>query len=184
MSCRSPLSLSFLLLLALVGCSEAETPDARFDAGPRVVPGLDGGPGFGSRDEPCASGNRCESGDLVCVNETQPNGENESFCRLVCDQEATDDPCGDGSTCGRLQDDRGACLPAGGLDEECPCDDGFACTLLPSGDGGTDAICKQACPFADDDGGVTNPGDLEDCPAGQTCTRLQGSDGLGVCIED
>lgn len=179
MPCRSSVLACLLLLSSTFACSEAETPDARFDGGlPDEAP-FDAGPGFGSRDEPCVNA-RCESSDLVCVSEAQ--GEN--ICRLRCDLAANDDPCGLGSTCGRLQNNEGACLPAGGLDEDCPCDEGFACALLPDGSGANVNICKRSC-LVPSDGGVVDGGDAVDtCPGQQVCRRLQGSDTLGVCLDD
>lgn len=179
---RSRPFLFCLLLLPVLACSEAETPDAQFDAGVQE-PGFDAGPGFGSRDEPCFE-QRCESNDLVCVSETTSGGETANMCRLRCDRTDTTDPCGPASTCGRLQTDEGACLPAGGLDEDCPCDEGFACTLLNVDDAGQSAICKRTCARDNGDGGVFDAGNTAPCPADETCRSLQGNDELGVCIAD
>lgn len=185
MSCRSSLLACLLLLSSSLACSEAETPNAQFDGGVPSEAPFDAGPGFGSRDEPCASG-RCESNDLVCVSESIQGGGTENICRFRCDVDATDDPCGLGSTCGLLQNDQGACLPAGGLDGDCPCDEGFSCALLPQGDGGNASICKRTCALEGPDGGVLDAGPdaVAACPGSQVCRRLQGSDNLGVCLDD
>ena len=46
MSCRSYVLLCSMIALSALACSEAETPNAQFDAGEQVIPGFDGGPGF------------------------------------------------------------------------------------------------------------------------------------------
>lgn len=185
----SPLRLSSLLaclLLAasVVACSEAETPDAWHDGGVTDLP-FDAGPGFGSRDEPCANG-RCESNALVCVAEPQPGGGTQNMCRERCDLNDQSDPCGTGSTCVRLLSGDGACLPAGGLDEPCPCDEGYACAALQTADGERENICKRACAPDGPDGEPVDagPGAVVQCPGQQTCRPLQGSDNLGVCLDD
>ncbi|MFZ9889784.1 MAG: hypothetical protein ACO3JL_19995, partial [Myxococcota bacterium] len=155
-------------------CSEAEPPDARFDAGP-VADSSDDADDVGGRDQACLPGNRCDSEDLLCVNENDAQ-----TCRLVCDLTATDDPCGDRQTCDALGDGSGACLPAGQLDEGCPCDEGFACALLDDGNGGQRAVCKQRCE-TDAAAGDAGVADAVPCPAAEQCAPLQGND-FGVCI--
>lgn len=182
---RSSSLLCLLLLSSVVACSEAETPDAQFDGGVPTDRPFDAGPGFGSRDEPCANG-RCESSALVCVAEPQPGGGNLNICRERCDLQATDDPCGLGSTCARLLDGDGACLPAGRLDEDCPCDQGFECVALTdTGSGQQVSLCKVACVVELDDGGVLDAGPdaVEDCPGQQSCRQLKNGN-VGVCLDD
>jgi len=154
------------LFVALFGaCSDAETPNAGWSA-----PLPDGGTG-GGRDEPCIN-SRCNSEDLVCVQ--QGDGANQTLtCRLLCDANAAD-PCGYRSTCRTLRNDQTACLPAGLLDEACPCDEGFACVNLG------DNVCKVACEVGVD-GGPDTCGDGEG-----TCFPFRTGDGGtrddGVCL--
>lgn len=167
-------AIVLILAVVLAACSEAETPDARFDAGPRVDLN-DGNDEAGGRDQPCLTGNRCASEDLLCVNE-----QGTQTCRLVCTLSATDDPCGDRQTCEALGDGSGACLPAGQRDEACPCDEGFACALLDDGNGGQRGVCKQRC---ETQAGAADagPAGTATCPESEQCAPLQGND-FGVCI--
>lgn len=165
--------LRFLLLplaAALVTCSEAETPKG-FDGGSRDGGSLalaDGGAGSGNRDQPCVNG-LCNTPDLACVRERL----GDELCRQRCDRADPSDPCGPGAACGALSNGSGACLPAGGLDESCPCDEGLACTRLPGPDGGPEvSFCKTTCELD------AEPG----CPAPLRCRPLAGSE-TGVCVE-
>lgn len=178
---RPPLLACLLLLAPLLACSEAETPDAQFDGGV-VHEFFDAGPGFGGRDEPCANG-RCSTNALVCVNETQSNGTSQNICRALCDLDDDTDPCGLGFTCGRLENDQGFCRPAGGLDGECPCDEGYSCVRLTTNTGEINT-CKRTC-VVEENGNPLDAGPwaVEDCPAQQTCVRLSG-DNSGVCLDD
>lgn len=167
----SSLFFCSLLVATLCACSDAESPDAFYDAG--VSFHADSGPDFGAEGQPCANGN-CDNDALVCVIEGSDDGPR--ICREKCDREEPGDPCGAGRSCERLTDGTGACLPAGGLDEPCPCDQGFRCMNLPS-DGGPTNICKTECdPNAD--------GGPDPCSATERCARLTGSDDLGVCIDE
>lgn len=158
-------SVLALSLVCVTACSDAETPNAGFS-----VEETDGGTA-GGRDEPCVSG-RCNSEDLVCV--SQGSGQNQTLtCRLLCDANL-DDPCGFRSTCRTLENTQQACLPAGLLDEACPCDEGFACVNLAS------SVCKIACTMGVD-GGPDTCADEEG-----TCFAFRAADGGtrddGVCL--
>ena len=176
MMSRTALLVS-VVATALVGtsalvaaCSNAVTPDAYYDY---EVPDA-GHVTVGNRDQPCievldnngdVAGHRCNS-ELVCVN------ENSVYtCRAECD-EAAADPCGTNEqTCRRLSGDNAlhVCLPAYGVDEPCPCQEGLVCTDTDEGN-----RCKYEC-FFGADGGVS------DCPVGE-CRRFTGSDTDGACI--
>jgi len=166
-----PMIAGLLLSLAsVVACSDAVTPNANYEAGVVVT---DGGDDVGGRDQPCTPSNTCNQGDLTCVR----GGTNPNTCRLECDLDDDDDPCGALSTCRPLESGNGVCLPASTLDGPCPCDEGFACVNL----GGN--ICKIACAVGIDGG-------PDDCPtdAGE-CRPFQGGPdgGLrddGVCLDD
>ena len=175
---RSCLALLLGVVSAgVLACSDAETPNAHFDAGPLDggVALSDGGTTAGNRDQSCVRG-LCNDTSLVCVDPNRSVAGDES-CRLKCDRSDSNDPCGVGSTCGELQGvSYGACLPAGGLDAPCPCDEGFACTRLDASDGGTVTLCKEVCdPNAAPDAGP-------ECPTGERCRRLDGSQ-IGVCVD-
>jgi|GEM_PF-1975683 len=168
----SAVATALLGASALVAaCSNAVTPDAYYDY---EVP--DAGPVTeGERDLPCIEvprgdgtiGHICNN-DLVCVN------QDETFiCRAPCDENEAD-PCGTNTqTCRRLsgEDGQHVCLPAYGIDEPCPCQEGLVCTNTDDGN-----RCKYECFFAAD-GGVS------DCPVGE-CRRFTGSDTDGACIGD
>jgi hypothetical protein len=132
------------------------------DAGPSVAPPTDGG----TRDEPCLNG-RCRDDTLVCISEAS-GGDTTQTCRLACDTNDDTDPCGERSTCSRLTNNDGACLPAGQVDDECPCDEGFVCVALDPGQ-----LCKTACIV--DAGSPT-------CDPNETCTALANSTVDGACI--
>lgn len=171
------LSFSAAIVFALVACSEAETPQGFFDAGGRPDGGFspfDSGPDLGGRDQECLRG-RCDSTNLVCVSENQAGGGTVDNCRLRCDQQDNTDPCGDGSSCGNLTDGTGACLPAGKKNEDCPCDEGFTCVILDTGDAGQTTTCKTACQVDADAG--------QQCAADEECVRLNMGNGAGACVD-
>jgi hypothetical protein len=194
------LSASSLLLVLLGGtallfapaCSEAETPDGSFDGGGRPDGGFapfDAGPNRGGRDQPCAEG-RCRNNSLTCVDDTGADGGTVRICRLVCDRDDTTDPCGAGSTCGRLTNGGGACLPAGALDDPCPCDEGFTCVAPDYPDGGIAAfpdggepatLCKPVCTVAPADAGPGDAGGYDSGCAPDQCVRLLNSQTAGAC---
>ena len=170
---------SFGLLVA--GCSDAETPDAYFDAGT-----VDAGR-RGLRDEPCLE-NACINNDVdICVQQNS-GGDSSLICREICDT-SFNDPCGLRRRCRPLDNGIGACLPANLEDESCPCDDTLACVnytqpippmMGPDGgftDGGQIIIrnvCKRECTVIADGG--------DTCTTG-TCRLFMGSAVNGVCIE-
>jgi hypothetical protein len=163
---------------AVLGCSEAVTPNANFDAGPLVDDVDAGDDGVGGVDEPCDQG-ACHPSppDLVCIDDGD-----DLICRIRCDPQANDDPCLIAKTCVALQSDltQGACVPAGLLDEECPCDEGFACTRINPPDGGAQIErCKTSC-----DPNVTGPdgGTSNECTGGLTCQAFQSNPNEGVCL--
>jgi hypothetical protein len=162
---------AFAVLACSMACSDAETPNANYEAG---FVDVDAGVDVGGRDQPCTSANRCDNNTLTCVSGA---GANANICRLECDEAATNDPCGALSTCRPLQNSGGVCLPASTLDGPCPCDEGFACVNL----GGN--ICKVACAVGIDGGPDDCPGDAGDCRPFQG-----GPDGGlrddGVCLTD
>jgi hypothetical protein len=173
---RSPIAHLLLLLSFLaVGCSEAVTPNANFDAGPLQEEDDAGDDGVGGPDQPCDQGT-CDTDDLVCIDD----GSN-LICRVRCDPQNSGDPCGQARTCVGLQSDQtqGACVPAGVLDESCPCDEGFHCTVVNGTDGGADVeVCKTACdPAASGvDGGASQ------CPAPLSCQAFVANPENGVCL--
>ncbi len=154
--------------LAGLACSDAQTPNAYYAAA--VIPG-DAGP-IGERDQACTSTNGCFGDDLTCIND-----DVSPICRLECDVADNTDPCGVGQACRPLVNTTGgACLPAGALNDPCPCDEGFSCTRVGVGDGGTESVCRTSCEFVD--GG---PGD---CPAGEgECRLFEGQETSGACTE-
>ena len=177
-----PLAVAAVFAAVLpVGCSDAETPDAYFDGGY-----VDAGR-RGLRNEPCLEGG-CINEDVdICVQ--QGSGANATLiCREICDP-TFNDPCGLGRRCRPLDNGTAACLPANGLDESCPCDDGLACVSytepadpidLPDGGQIIDAgiivvrdVCKTSC---------TITAGEDDCAVG-TCRLFTGSAVNGVCIE-
>jgi hypothetical protein len=168
-----PVTIHALVAVLALGtaCSDAETPNANYEAG---FVDIDAGTDIGGRDEPCTPQNRCDNNTLTCVS---GGGSNTGICRLECDEAATNDPCGALSTCRPLQSGGGVCLPASTLDGPCPCDEGFACVNLNGN------ICKIAC-LVGVDGGP------DDCAPGTgRCRPFQGGPdgGLrddGVCIPD
>jgi hypothetical protein len=175
-------------LASTIGCSDAETPNSGFDAGFRDAgSAVDPDPDVGGPNQPCDDLD-CDRIDLVCVTGATPT------CRTLCDLTDSDDPCGLTFTCEELTNGAGACLPAGSLDEPCPCDEGFdlVCTIVD-----TERLCKFGCdPGADPgdagivDGGASGPDagfDGQGCPPPATCRPFIFDGGAspdeGACLE-
>lgn len=174
--------MSIAIVVSASACSEAETPEANFDGGGRPDGGFtpfDSGPDNGARDQSCLRG-RCDSSDLVCVSTSQGDAGVVDFCRLRCTLGDNSDPCGDASSCGRLTDNSGACLPAGKKDEPCPCDEGFTCVILDT-DAGQTTICKSSCDTDIDAG--PDAGIDSQCVGSEQCVRLNMGNGAGACVD-
>lgn len=177
--------VSCVLFALAAGCSDAETPNSGYDAGFRDsgTPG-DPDPDVGGPNQPCDDLD-CDSADLVCVTGGTPT------CRLLCDLNDDDDPCGPGFTCEELSNGSGACLVASLVDGPCPCDEvdpALVCTRV-----GTANVCKVGCdPSADPGDAGTGPDaglDGQGCPPTTECRPfLTGVDGgpspdEGACLE-
>lgn len=166
--------------LTAAACSDAEVPNAYYDAGAVFDAGL-----LGYRDQPCLNG-RCINPNLdVCVQ--QGSGANQTLiCREICEPVQAD-PCGEGRVCRSLTNGTGACLPANGVDEPCPCDDGLACVNYevqnePVDGGPLDAgstIIRNTCKIECE----RNPDGTDTCGNNGRCRLFVGSLTDGVCIE-
>ncbi len=174
------LSLCACGALALITCSEAETPIPFLDGGPRGAP--DAGP-VGGRDEPC-NGGRCDDDTLSCIQ--QGSGANAAlFCRLECDAFDPDDVCGERSRCSTIAATGvSVCLPANLVGERCDCegcrcDDDLACIYERTPDAGlSDGRCRFTCTLPSDGGSP------DECPPGEgDCTRIIDAGPLrGACV--
>ena len=154
------LSLPFALAL-LSGCFNAglpQGPDAGIDA--------DGGVP-GAANAVCNATAECSSADLTCVNQGDT-----LRCRVRCDLDATDDPCGPGYTCQRAGTG-GACVPGNTKGAPCPCDEGFSCATVTSDAGLDDTRCRTSCSPAD--AGAA-------CGDGERCRAFAGEVDKGACL--
>ncbi len=166
-------------LLSLAGgflaCSDAETPNALYDAGPFVIITDSGvNNGGGELNEACSS-NSCANANLLCVPQNN-NGQTENICRARCDVDDNTDPCGLRFTCVRVGENLGACLPAGQNNEDCPCDEGFACARINDSNGNPTDVCKTSC-------NPSQPVGSTGCTDNTRCIAFQGSSTEGVCLD-
>lgn len=165
MTVQHRVTILLATLLLLTSCSDAESP-VFFDGG-ALENTTDGGDGLSERDQPCTNGS-CAASALICV-EDDTSSPGDAFCRLRCEVTSSTTFCGEQSRCQELSDGSFACLPAGGLDEACPCDDGFVCVNLDAGDN----RCKTAC----------DPnGDGSECAQGERCAPFSSGNG-GACVD-
>jgi hypothetical protein len=146
---------SLALLLQLSSCTtDSEAPNAGYAAGPTP----------GTENNRCRSDNSCLDEDAhVCI---VSNDGDTTTCRRRCDRNAATSECDATFACAGLENsqDEGACIPIGGLGEECGvCDTDLTCV----GD-----ICLQDCEVVDGGSG---------CAADEACASVDG--GPTVCVD-